>query len=121
MAVVPPCISAVPNPRTRKVPAPACGQQMEVVQVLRDAEAGSHGEAADRRVHQEADAVRANQRHQDQRLEQLLADRGDVPGKERQPKWKAIEEEVIRADSVAAAMAAPVRSRARTVRKRISL
>ena len=67
IAVAPPCMIAVPKPRTIHVPMPASGSEPQVVEVLDQREAGADGEAEDRRVDQEADAVRADQRDDDQR------------------------------------------------------
>ena len=51
---------------------------MQEVEVLDEREAGADGEAEDRRVDEEADAVRADQRDDDERLQELLDDRRDV-------------------------------------------
>ena len=78
IAVAPPCMIAVPKPRTIQVPMPASGTIFEVVEVLDQRESGADGEAEDRRVDQEADAVRADQRDDDEALQELLDDRRDV-------------------------------------------
>jgi hypothetical protein len=52
------------------------GELLQVPEVLDQREAGADGEAEDRGVDQEADAVRAHQRHHHARLEQLLDERG---------------------------------------------
>ena len=78
IAVAPPCMIAVPKPRTIHVPMPASGARSQVVEVLDQREAGADGEAEDRRVDEEADAMRADQRDDDQPLQQFLDDRRDV-------------------------------------------
>ena len=74
----PPCMIAVPKPRTIHVPTPASGTSVLVVEVLDDREAGADGKAEDRRIDEEADAVRADQRDDDERLAELLDDGPDV-------------------------------------------
>ena len=77
-AVAPPCMIAVPKPRTIQVPMPASRSDLQEVEVLDQREAGADGEAEDRRVDEEADAVHADQRDDDQAFQQLLDDRRDV-------------------------------------------
>ena len=78
IAVAPPCMIAVPKPRTIHVPMPASGHLVQIVEVLDQRESGADGEAEDRRIDQEADAMRADQRDDDEALQQLLDDRRDV-------------------------------------------
>ena len=53
------------------------GNQLLVVDVLDNREAGADGEAEDRRVDEEADPMRADQRNDDEPLAELLDDRTD--------------------------------------------
>ena len=78
IAVAPPCMIAVPKPRTIQVPMPASGTISQVVEVLDEREPRADGEAEDRRVDQEADAMRADQRDDHEPLQELLDDRRDV-------------------------------------------
>ena len=68
MAVAPPCMIAVPKPRTIQVPIPASSTTSQEVEVLDERETRADGEAEDRGVDQEADAMRADQRDDDERL-----------------------------------------------------
>jgi len=49
----------------------------------------------DRRVDQEADAMQANQQDDDDALEQLLRQRGDIPGEAREVDRECIERERV--------------------------
>jgi hypothetical protein len=49
--------------------------RMEIVEILDEREPGPHGEACDRRIHEETDPVRPDEREDDEPLEQLLEDR----------------------------------------------
>ena len=51
---------------------------MREVRILDERESRAHGEAEDRGIHEEADAVRADQRDDDEALQELLDDRRDV-------------------------------------------
>ena len=51
---------------------------LQEVDVLDERESGADGEAEDRRVDEEADAMRADQRDDDEPLQELLDDRRDV-------------------------------------------
>ena len=61
-------------------PRPDAGvrDEPQVVEVLDQREAGAHCEAEDRGVDEEADAMRANQRDDDEPFQNLLDDRRDV-------------------------------------------
>ena len=69
---------AVPKPRTIHVPMPASGASLQIVEILDQREPGADREAHDRRIHQESDAMRANQRDDHQTLQQFLDDRRHV-------------------------------------------
>ena len=53
-------------------------REPEIVEIFDQREAGADGEAHDRRIHQEADAMRADQRDDHQSLQQFLDHRRHV-------------------------------------------
>ena len=59
-------------------PHAGVGNLLQVEEVLDDREAGADREAEDRRIDEEADAMRADQDDDDQALQQLLDDGPDV-------------------------------------------
>ena len=83
IAVTPPCMNAVPKPRTIHVPDAGVGDRTQEVQVLDHGETGADREAADRGVDQEADAMGADQHDDHRRLQELLDQRRDVARKAR--------------------------------------
>ena len=71
------------------------GSEVQVVQVLGQREARADGEAVDRRVDEEADAVHAYQCEDDQALEQLFGQRRDVAREREQADVESAEQEGV--------------------------
>ena len=69
---------AVPNPRTIHVPSAGIGRELLVEQVLDDRKAGADGKAGDRGIDEKADAMRADQRDDDERFGELLDGGSDI-------------------------------------------
>ena len=95
IAVAPPCITAVPKPRTTQTAMCESGR-CQVVQVLDHRETGTDREAIDRGINQECDPLRADQADHDQRLDRFLDPRRHVAGVsdefERQPGAQHVDE-----------------------------
>ena len=67
IAVVAPCRTAVPSPRTSHSISGGVGERAQVVDVLDDREAGADGEPLHGGVDEEADAAARNQEHDERR------------------------------------------------------
>ena len=101
MAVAPPCMMAVPKPRTIQVPSCMSGRILQVVHVLENCEAGTDSKAENRGVDEKADAVVPQQHDDDCRLECLLDEWRYVAGVVNELEPEPLEAGHVNADSSA--------------------